>query len=199
VSEARFSPTYGDGKEGFAMSRVGQAPIDVPSEVDVSISGGEVVVKGPRGELRRVLPEGVLASRVDDQIKVTRADEERETKALHGLARSLVANMVTGVTQGFERTLEIHGVGYRAAKKGSDLEILVGYSHPVHKHAPSGIEYEVPSPSRIVVKGIDKELVGQTAAEIRAIRKPEPYKAKGIRYEGEHIRRKAGKAAKAGG
>jgi large subunit ribosomal protein L6 len=135
----------------------------------------------------------------DNEIRVSRQSEQREVKALHGLVRTLIANMVTGVTQGFEKRLEIQGVGYRAQKRGTDLEVNVGFSHPVTKAAPDGIEFEVPSPTRIVVKGIDKELVGQTAAEIRLIRKPEPYKAKGIRYEGEYVRRKAGKAAKAAG
>jgi large subunit ribosomal protein L6 len=135
----------------------------------------------------------------DGEILVTRQKEVGEVKALHGLIRSLIANMVQGVTQGYEKALEIHGVGYRVAKQGNDLEFAVGFSHPVKKAAPAGIEYDVPSPTRIVVKGIDKELVGQIAAEIRAIKKPEPYKAKGIRYEGEYVRRKAGKAAKAAG
>lgn len=180
------------------MSRVGQSPIPIPSGVDIKIDGGTVSVKGSRGELSRTLPEGISVAVADDQILVSRENENREVKALHGLIRSLIANMVTGVTEGYEKRLEIHGVGYRAAKQGNDLEIQVGFSHSVHKKAPSGIEFDVPQPTRITVKGIDKELVGQTAAEIRAIRKPEPYKAKGIRYEGEHIRRKAGKAAKAG-
>ena len=181
------------------MSRIGQAPIPLPSGVEFSASDRSVRVKGARGELNRVLPDGIDIEQVDGEIIVRRANDEHEVKALHGLVRSLVANMVQGVSQGYEKRLEIHGVGYRASKKGDGLEILVGYSHPVNKEAPGGIEYEVPTPTRIVVRGIDKELVGQTAAEIRAIRKPEPYKAKGIRYEGEHIRRKAGKAAKAGG
>lgn len=181
------------------MSRVGQAPIPLPSGVEFSASDRNVRVKGERGELRRALPDGIDIELVDGEIVIRRANDENEVKALHGLIRSLVANMVQGVTQGFEKRLEIHGVGYRASKKGEGLEILVGYSHPDNKEAPGGIEYEVPTPTRIVVRGIDKELVGQTAAEIRSIRKPEPYKAKGIRYEGEHIRRKAGKAAKAGG
>lgn len=180
------------------MSRVGQAPIPVPSGVDINISGSQIAVKGPKGSLDRTIPEGITVAREEDQIVVSRGSDSREVRALHGLIRSLIANMVLGVTNGFEKNLEIHGVGYRAAKQGSDLEILVGYSHPVRKPAPSGIEFDVPTPTRITVRGIDKELVGQTAAEIRAIRKPEPYKAKGIRYEGEHIRRKGGKAAKAG-
>jgi large subunit ribosomal protein L6 len=138
----------------------------------------------------------MAVEQADGELRVTRAGDDRELKALHGLTRSLIANMISGVNQGFEKTLEIQGVGYRAAKRGNDLEVSVGYSHPVTKSAPPGIEYDVPSPTRIVVRGIDKELVGQTAAEVRLIRKPEPYKAKGIRYEGERVRRKGGKAAK---
>jgi large subunit ribosomal protein L6 len=144
-----------------------------------------------------LIPEDVTVEAKDSQVLVSRSKETREVKALHGLIRSLIANMVQGVTQGYEKALEIHGVGYRAAKQGTGLEIQVGFSHPVKKDAPKGIEFDVPTPTRIVVKGIDKELVGQVAAEIRSIRKPEPYKAKGIRYEGEYIRRKSGKAAKA--
>jgi large subunit ribosomal protein L6 len=180
------------------MSRVGQAPIPIPSGVQVSVTGQTITVNGPKGELQRAFPEDIAVDKADDEIRVTRASESREVRALHGLVRSLIANMVQGVTEGYEKRLEIHGVGYRAQKQGNDLELAVGYSHTVKKPAPDGIEFEVPAPTRITVKGIDKELVGQTAAEIRAIRKPEPYKAKGIRYEGEHIRRKAGKAAKAG-
>jgi large subunit ribosomal protein L6 len=181
------------------MSRVGLSPITIPEGVEVSISARTVAVKGPRGELSRNMPDGIAVERSDGEIRVTRSGDEREARALHGLARSLVFNMVQGVTQGYERRLEIHGVGYRASKRGHDIELQIGFSHPVAKKAPAGIEFELPTPTRIVVRGIDKELVGQVAAEIRAIRKPEPYKAKGIRYEGEHIRRKAGKAAKAGG
>ena len=179
------------------MSRIGLAPVPVPDGVSVSIVGRRITVNGPKGELQRELPEKVALEQSDGELRVTRADDENATRALHGLARSLVFNMVQGVTQGYEKALEIQGVGYRAAKKGNDLEVVVGYSHPVTKKAPKGIEFDVPTPTRIVVRGIDKELVGQTAAEIRAIRKPEPYKAKGIRYEGEYVRRKAGKAAKA--
>ncbi len=181
------------------MSRVGNAPIGVPDGVQISIVGDVITVNGPRGELRRDIPEGIAVERRDAELRVSRSSESREVRALHGLVRSLVANMVDGVTQGFEKRLEIAGVGYRAQKKGNDLELSVGYSHPVTKPAPRGIEYEVPSPTKITVRGIDKELVGQTAAEIRSIRRPEPYKGKGIRYEGERIRRKAGKAAKAAG
>lgn len=180
------------------MSRVGQAPIPLPAGVQVSVTNGTITVNGPKGELQRSFPEEIAVEKTDEELRVTRSNESREARALHGLFRSLIANMVLGVTEGFEKRLEIHGVGYRAQKQGNDLEIAVGYSHPVKKPAPDGIEFEVPAPTRITVRGIDKELVGQTAAEIRAIRKPEPYKAKGIRYEGEHIRRKAGKAAKAG-
>jgi large subunit ribosomal protein L6 len=181
------------------MSRVGQAPISVPSGVEVSVGAGRVTVNGPRGELQQIIPEGVSVAAENDELRVTRAGDEREVRALHGLVRSLINNMVIGVTQGFEKRLEIQGVGYRAVKQGNAVELSVGFSHTVRKAAPDGIEFEVPTPTRITVRGIDKELVGQTAAEIRAIRKPEPYKAKGIRYEGEQIRRKAGKAAKAGG
>ena len=181
------------------MSRVGLAPVPLPQGVEVSFSAARVTVKGPKGELSKAVPEGITIQNDDGEARVSRANDERELKALHGLMRSLLANMVTGVTDGFEKRLEIHGVGYRAAKQGNDLELQVGFSHPVRKPAPAGIEFDVPQPTRIAVRGIDKELVGQTAAEIRSIRKPEPYKAKGIRYEGEHVRRKAGKAAKAVG
>lgn len=180
------------------MSRVGLAPIVVPSGVEVTISGRNVTVKGPKGQLEHVVPEEISISQADGEVRLARSSEARDVKALHGLTRSLIANMVEGVTNGYEKRLEIHGVGYRATKQGADLELAVGFSHTVKKSAPAGIEFEVPVPTRITVRGIDKELVGQTAAEIRAIRKPEPYKAKGIRYEGEQIRRKGGKAAKAG-
>lgn len=180
------------------MSRVGQSPITIPDGVDVSISTGKVSIRGPKGQLERTLPEEITISQSDGVLTLARLDEKRETKALHGLYRSLVANMVEGVINGYEKVLEIHGVGYRAQKQGNDLELSVGFSHTVKQVAPPGIEFEVPQPTRIVVRGMDKELVGQVAAEIRAVRKPEPYKAKGIRYEGEHVRRKSGKAAKAG-
>ncbi|MBA2272764.1 MAG: 50S ribosomal protein L6 [Actinobacteria bacterium] len=181
------------------MSRVGLALIAVPDDVSVSVTSNTVHVNGPRGELHRAIPAGIAVEHSDGTIFVRRQSEERNVRALHGLIRSLVANMVEGVTRGFEKRLEIHGVGYRAQKQGSDLELAVGFSHTVRKPAPDGVEFEVPTPTRITVRGIDKELVGQVAAEVRAIRSPEPYKAKGIRYEGEYIRRKAGKAAKAGG
>ncbi|MEA2499856.1 MAG: large subunit ribosomal protein [Actinomycetota bacterium] len=180
------------------MSRVGQAPITVPSGVDINLRAGNISVKGPKGQLERSLPEEIAVEQKDGALLVARSGETPQVRALHGLFRSLIANMVEGVTNGFEKRLEIHGVGYRATKQGNDLELAVGFSHTVKKPAPKGIEFEVPTPTRITVRGIDKELVGQTAAEIRAIKKPEPYKAKGIRYEGEHIRRKGGKAAKAG-
>ncbi len=180
------------------MSRVGLAPITVPSGVEVKISDGSVNVKGPKGQLDRAFPPEIVIEQADGELRVSRTRETREARALHGLFRSLFANMVEGVTNGYEKRLEIHGVGYRAQKQGNDLELSVGFSHTVKKIAPSGIEFEVPQPTRITVRGIDKELVGQVAAEIRAIKKPEPYKAKGIRYEGEYIRRKGGKAAKAG-
>jgi large subunit ribosomal protein L6 len=160
--------------------------------------GDRITVNGPKGELQRSVPEGIALEQGDGELRVTRDAETPAVRALHGLVRSLVNNMVIGVTQGYEKRLEIHGVGYRAAKQGNDLELSVGFSHTVKKPAPKGIEFDVPQPTRITVRGIDKELVGQTAAEIRAIKKPEPYKAKGIRYEGEYIRRKGGKAAKAG-
>ena len=181
------------------MSRVGQAPIPVPSGVEVKIEGRVVTVKGPKGELARTLPEVLSITQDAGELTVDRADEERESRALHGLFRSLVANMVTGVTEGYRRGLEIVGVGYRATAQGDRaLELAVGYSHTVKVRAPEGITFEVPSNTRIDVVGIDKETVGQVAADIRAIRKPEPYKGKGIRYQGEVVRRKAGKAASAG-
>ena len=181
------------------MSRIGQSPIPIPSGVNVGLSGDRVTVNGPKGELQRSIPEGISLKQEEGELKVERATEQREVKALHGLVRSLVNNMVLGVTEGYSKALEIQGVGYRATLKGKDIELAVGFSHPVTIKAPDGISFEVPTPTRIVVAGIDKELVGQTAAEIRAVRKPEPYKGKGIRYEGEYVRRKAGKAAKAAG
>lgn len=167
------------------MSRVGQAPVTIPSGVEVSVDRTGVGVKGPKGELRQSIPEGILVEVTDGEVRVARASEVREVRALHGLVRSLVANMIHGVTEGFEKRLEINGVGYRAAKQGDGIELSVGYSHIVRKPAPPGIEFDVPTPTRITVRGIDKELVGRIAAEIRAVRKPEPYKAKGIRYEGD--------------
>jgi large subunit ribosomal protein L6 len=181
------------------VSRVGKSPIPIPSGVDVKIEGRAVTVTGPKGELSRVLPEVISASVLEGEVLVDRADEERESRALHGLFRTLIANMVTGVTEGYRRQLEIVGVGYRAQAQGDrKLELSVGYSHTVTIDAPEGITFEVPAPTRIEVVGIDKEVVGQVAADIRAVRKPEPYKGKGIRYAGEVVRRKAGKAAAAG-
>jgi large subunit ribosomal protein L6 len=177
------------------MSRIGRAPIAVPSGVDVALTGNNVVVKGPKGELSLDIHPSMKISLDEGVMTVTRPDDTGPNRSLHGLTRTLVANMVTGVTTGFEKKLEIQGVGYRASKKGSDLEILVGYSHPVVVPPPENIEFEVPVPTQIVVKGIDKQRVGQVAAEIRSIRKPEPYKGKGIRYEGEVVRRKVGKRA----
>jgi large subunit ribosomal protein L6 len=179
------------------MSRIGRTPIPVPSGVSVALVEDSVTVTGPQGSLARQLPPGITISQDGDVLLVARPDDERRHRALHGLTRSLVANMVTGVTQGFTKELEIVGVGYRANAKGpSALELALGFSHPVVVDAPEGITFEVPSPTRIVVRGIDKEKVGQVAADIRKIRKPEPYKGKGVRYAGERVLRKAGKAAK---
>jgi large subunit ribosomal protein L6 len=179
------------------MSRIGRSPIPVPSNVTVTLNGGTVNVKGPQGTLERQLPTGISITQEGDELVVTRPDDERHHRALHGLSRSLVANMVSGVTDGFTKELEIVGVGYRANAKGPGaLELALGYSHPVFVDAPDGITFEVPIPTRIIVKGIDKEMVGQVAANIRKLRKPEPYKGKGVRYAGERVLRKAGKAAK---
>ncbi len=179
------------------MSRIGRSPIPVPSGVTVTLAGDSVTVAGPQGTLDRRLPSGITISQDGDVLNVARPDDERQHRALHGLTRSLVANMVTGVTQGFTKELEIVGVGYRAAAKGpSSLELALGFSHSVPVTAPDGITFEVPTPTRIIVKGIDKEQVGQVAANIRKLRKPEPYKGKGVRYAGERVLRKAGKAAK---
>ncbi len=179
------------------MSRIGRSPIPVPSGVKVDLADSSVTVTGPQGTLARDLPAGISISQEGEVLVVERPDDEREHRALHGLTRSLVANMVTGVTQGFSKELEIVGVGYRANAKGPGaLELALGFSHPVNVNAPEGITFEVPTPTRIIVKGIDKEKVGQVAADIRKIRKPEPYKGKGVRYAGERVLRKAGKAAK---
>ena len=177
------------------MSRIGRQPIPLPSGVAVAISPGRVQVNGPLGELAQVVPTRMQVEKTDDRIVVTRPTERGEDRALHGLTRTLIANMVEGVTKGFEKRLEIQGVGYRAALRGTDLELNVGYSHPVVIKPRAGITFEVPAPTQVVVKGIDKQLVGQTAAEIRKVRPPEPYKGKGIRYEGEYVRRKVGKRA----
>jgi large subunit ribosomal protein L6 len=177
------------------MSRIGKKPIEVPSGVIVSVDPGRVTVSGPKGELRQDVPARMQIAQEDGTITVTRPTERGEDRALHGLTRTLIANMVEGVTNGFEKRLEIQGVGYRAALAGSNLELQVGYSHPVRITPRQGIEFEVPAPNQVVVRGIDKQLVGQTAAEIRKVRPPEPYKGKGIRYEGEYVRRKVGKRA----
>ena len=179
------------------MSRIGKAPITVPSGVEVLIGDGRVSVKGPQGTLERVLPGEITIRQEDSILTVERPNDERQNRALHGLTRSLVNNMVLGVTNGFTKDLEIVGVGYRAVARGpGQLELALGFSHPVIINAPDGITFEVPVPTRISVKGIDKEKVGQVAANIRKMRKPEPYKGKGVRYAGEHVQRKAGKAAK---
>ena len=178
------------------MSRIGKEPVPIPSGVDIKLVDGTVTVTGPKGELSERVPPGINVDINDDEVVVTRASDHRDHRALHGLTRSLIANMVTGVTEGYSKSLEIVGVGYRAQARGSDaLVIQVGFSHPVEVQAPEGVTFEVPSPTRITVSGADKQAVGQVAADIRAIRKPEPYKGKGIRYEGEQVRRKAGKAA----
>ena len=179
------------------MSRVGKEPIAIPSGVDVTLEGRRVVVKGPNGTLAHQAPEAITVSRDGDTLVVTRPDDERENRALHGLTRSLVQNMVVGVSQGFSRELEIVGVGYRAQAQGpSKLELQVGFSHPVRFEAPEGVTFEVPQPTRIVVRGADKQLGGQVAADVRKSRPPEPYKGKGIRYADERVQRKAGKSAK---
>jgi large subunit ribosomal protein L6 len=179
------------------MSRVGRSPIAVPSGVTVDVAGGTVTVTGPQGTLSRPVPGAITVRQEDSTLLVERPDDQRHNRALHGLTRSLVANMVTGVTAGFSKELEIVGVGYRAQARGpGSVELALGFSHPVVVNAPEGVTFEVPVPTRIVVRGIDKEKVGQVAADIRKIRKPEPYKGKGVRYAGERVLRKAGKAAK---
>src|SRR5205814_5444921 len=177
------------------MSRIGKQPIELPSGVNVAISPGRVQVNGPLGELSQNVPARMQIEQDDGSLVVTRPTERGEDRALHGLTRTLIANMVEGVTKGFEKRLEIQGVGYRAAMRGTDLELNVGFSHPVVIKPRQGITFEVPVPTQVVVKGTDKQMVGQTAAEIRSVRKPEPYKGKGIRYEGEYVRRKVGKRA----
>lgn len=179
------------------MSRIGKLPVSVPAGVEVSINGNEVTVKGPKGELTRSFYSALTIEQAEDNsIVVTRPDDERETRAQHGLTRTLINNMVIGVSEGYSKTLELVGVGYRAAVKGDKLEMNLGFSHPVIVEKPEGITFECPDQAKIVVSGIDKQQVGQVAADIRKWRKPEPYKGKGIRYQGEHIRRKEGKTAK---
>lgn len=178
------------------MSRIGKQPITVPAGVDVSIDGNTVTAKGTKGELTRGFPEIMIIKREGDEILVERPDDSREARSYHGLVRTLISNMVEGVSNGFSKKLQLVGVGYRAALKGKDLELQLGFSHPVVVQAPENITFEVPSQTEIIVSGPSKEQVGQVTANIRAWRKPEPYKGKGIRYEGEHVRRKLGKAAK---
>lgn len=179
------------------MSRIGKTPIEVPSGVEISISAGSISVKGPKGQLTHTIPEDISVEQDGDTLIVDRVVDTKDSRSMHGLTRSLVHNMVVGVTEGFRKELDIVGVGYRAAAKGpKSLELALGFSHPVNVDAPEGIEFGVPTPTRIEVIGIDKQLVGQVAADIRAWRKPEPYKGKGIRYVDEHVRRKAGKAGK---
>jgi large subunit ribosomal protein L6 len=180
------------------MSRIGKLPVTVPSGVDVTIDGQTVTVKGPKGQLSHVVAEPIVVNRDEDgAIAVTRPDDQRKSKELHGLSRTLIANLVTGVTDGYEKKLEIVGVGYRVLSKGpTQLEFQLGYSHPIVFNAPDGITFAVDNPTRFGVQGIDKQLVGEVAANIRKLRKPEPYKGKGVRYAGEHVRRKVGKAGK---
>ncbi len=179
------------------MSRIGKSPIPVPSGVDVTIAGRHITVKGPKGSLERDIPGAITVRQEGDELLVERPDDERQNRAMHGLVRSLVNNMVVGVHEEFTKELEIIGVGYRAAAQGSNkLDLALGFSHPVSVDAPDGISFETPTPNRIIVKGIDKEAVGQVAANIRKIRKPEPYKGKGVRYLGEYVPKKAGKTGK---
>jgi large subunit ribosomal protein L6 len=177
------------------MSRIGRKPIEIPQDVTVDVKPGAVMVKGPKGELSQSVSSQMTVAEEKGTVTVTRPTDRGEDRALHGLTRSLIANMVVGVTDGFSKQLEIQGVGYRARLQGNALELSVGYSHPVSITAPEGIEFEVPQPTQVIVRGIDKQLVGEVAARIRRVRPPEPYKGKGIRYVGEHVRRKAGKRA----
>src|SRR6266496_1055580 len=177
------------------MSRIGRQPIELPAGVSIALSPGRVMVNGPLGELSQQVPTRMQVDQEDGTVVVKRPTERGEDRALHGLTRSLIANMVEGVTSGFQKRLEIQGVGYRAALRGTDLELNVGFSHSIVLKAPAGITFEVPTPTEVLVKGIDKQQVGQTAAEVRKVRPPEPYKGKGIRYEGEYVRRKVGKRA----
>src|SRR5829696_6715686 len=180
---------------GSRMSRIGKDPIPVPAGVSVSLSPGRVMVNGPLGELTQSVPTRISVEQSDGELLVKRPTERGEDRALHGLTRSLVSNMVEGVTKGFEKTLEIQGIGYRASLRGTSLELNVGFSHPISINPPQGITFDVPQPTVVIVKGIDKQQVGQIASEIRRVRPPEPYKGKGIRYEGEYVRRKVGKRA----
>jgi len=195
----KYFVTFGkNNKEQKVMSRIGKRPITVPPKVEVAIDGSQVVVKGPKGELSRHLPANVIVSQEGTILTVARRDETRTSRQLHGLSRTLVANMVEGVSQGFQRRLEIQGVGYRAQLQGRNLVLNMGYSHQVIIEPPEGIQFTVETNTVVIVGGFDKELVGNTAAKIRDVRPPEPYKGKGIRYSGENVRRKAGKTGKGG-
>ena len=178
------------------MSRIGRLPVTIPSGVDVTIDGQTVTVKGPKGQLTHTVVAPITVEQADGTVEVKRPDDERESRARHGLTRSLINNMVLGVTEGYEKKMEIHGTGYRVANKGGDLEFALGYSHSITVKAPEGISFAVENPTRFAVQGIDKQLVGEVAANIRKLRKPDPYKGKGVRYAGEVVRRKAGKAGK---
>ncbi len=178
------------------MSRIGRLPIEIPAGVDVTIDGRTVKVKGPKGELEHTVAQPIEVSREDNAIHVTRPDDERESRALHGLTRTLIANNIIGVTEGYSKRLEVVGTGYRVQAKGQNLEFALGYSHPITVEPPAGITFQVEGNNKVTVTGIDKQAVGEVAANIRKLRKPEPYKGKGVRYEGEHVRRKAGKAGK---
>ena len=181
------------------MSRIGRMPIAIPAGVTVDIAeNNQVTVKGPKGTLERVLPAEMTITKEGEEVKVTRPNDLKKMKSLHGLTRTLINNMIIGVTEGYEKRLEVNGVGYRAAKQGQNINFTLGFSHPVVKEPPAGITFEVPAPNKIVVSGADKEVVGAVAADIRTLRPPEPYKGKGIRYEGEHVRRKIGKAGAKG-
>jgi large subunit ribosomal protein L6 len=178
------------------MSRIGRLPVSIPSGVDIKVDGQDVSVKGPKGELSLTIPNPITVEMAEGNLEVKRPDDERDSRARHGLTRSLINNMVLGVTEGYEKKMEIHGTGYRVAAKGSNLEFSLGYSHPITIEAPEGINFAVENPTRFSVQGIDKQLVGEVAANIRKLRKPDPYKGKGVRYAGEQIRRKVGKAGK---
>ena len=178
------------------MSRIGRLPVSIPSGVDIKVEGQDVSVKGPKGELSLTIPNPITVEVAEGNLEVKRPDDERDSRARHGLTRSLINNMVLGVTEGYEKKMEIHGTGYRVAAKGSNLEFSLGYSHPITIEAPEGINFAVENPTRFSVQGIDKQLVGEVAANIRKLRKPDPYKGKGVRYAGEQIRRKVGKAGK---
>ena len=178
------------------MSRIGRLPVTIPSGVDITIDGQTVTVKGPKGQLSHVVAEPITVAKGEDGLTVSRPNDERTSRSLHGLTRSLINNMVLGVTEGYEKKLEIHGTGYRVANKGGSLEFALGYSHPITVDPPAGIAFAVENPTRFSVQGIDKQLVGEVAANIRKLRKPDPYKGKGVRYAGEQIRRKVGKAGK---